>query len=57
MEVVLEALRRENEALRSRLTHAERDYIRMTRLNEIYREELIDHRRRVSWVLGKSRLY
>lgn len=48
MEVVLEALRRENEALRSRLTDAERDYIRMTRLNEIYREELIDHRRRVS---------
>lgn len=47
MEVVLEALRRENEALRSRLTDTERDYIRMTRLNEIYREELIDHRRRL----------
>jgi hypothetical protein len=28
--------------------NTERDYIRVTRLNEMYREELIDHRRRVS---------
>lgn len=48
MEVVLEALRRENEQLRGRLTDTERDYIRMKRMNEIYREELIEHRRRVS---------
>lgn len=48
MEVVLDALKRENEQLRGRLTDTERDYIRMKRMNEIYREELIEHRRRVS---------
>ncbi|THH26903.1 hypothetical protein EUX98_g7294 [Antrodiella citrinella] len=47
-EALLEALRRENENLRNRLVDTERDYIRVTRLNEVYREELIDHRRRVS---------
>jgi hypothetical protein len=47
-EVMLEAMRRENEHLRNRLVDTERDYIRISRLNEIYREELIDHRRRVS---------
>ena len=47
-EALLEALRRENESLRNRLVDTERDYIRVTRLNEIYREELIEHRRRVS---------
>lgn len=46
-EVLLVALKKENESLRNRLVSAERDYIRLTRLNEIYREELIDHRRRV----------
>ncbi|KAH7872109.1 uncharacterized protein C8R40DRAFT_1173847 [Lentinula edodes] len=46
-EVMLEALRRENEQLRNRLADIERDYIRMSRLNEIYREELIDHRNRI----------
>lgn len=47
-EAMLEALRRENENLRNRLVDTERDYVRLTRLNEVYREELIDHRRRVS---------
>lgn len=47
-DAMLEAMRRENEALRVRLVETERDYIRVTRLNEIYREELIEHRRRVS---------
>lgn len=47
-EMMLEAMRRENEQLRSRLVDTERDYIRVTRLNETYREELIEHRRRVS---------
>ncbi|EGO03424.1 hypothetical protein SERLA73DRAFT_165123 [Serpula lacrymans var. lacrymans S7.3] len=46
-EVMLEAMRRENEHLRNRLVDTERDYIRISRLNEIYREELIEHRRRL----------
>jgi len=46
-DVMLEAMRRENEQLRNRLVDTERDYIRLSRLNEIYREELIDHRRRL----------
>ncbi|KAF5351019.1 hypothetical protein D9756_008270 [Leucocoprinus leucothites] len=49
-DTMLEALKRENEQLRDRLVSAERNYIRATRLNDIYREELIDHRRR----LGQS---
>lgn len=47
-EAMLDALRRENENLRNRLVDTERDYVRVTRLNEVYREELIEHRRRVS---------
>lgn len=47
-EVMLDAMRRENEQLRSRLIETERDYMRISRLNEAYREELIEHRRRVS---------
>lgn len=46
-DTMLEAMRRENEELRNRLVDAERDYIRISRLNEIYREELIHHRRRL----------
>lgn len=46
-DTLLEALRRENEALRNRLVDMERDYIKVVRQNDIYREELIDHRRRV----------
>lgn len=46
-EVIMDALRKENEQLRGRLAQAEREYIRMSRLNDIYREELIDHRRRL----------
>ncbi|KAK1219066.1 hypothetical protein PQX77_018215 [Marasmius sp. AFHP31] len=47
---MLEALRRENETLRARLAEQERDYVRLSRLNEVYREELIEHRSR----LGRS---
>lgn len=47
-EVMLDVIRRENEQLRIRLIETERDYIRISRLNEVYREELIEHRRRVS---------
>jgi Uncharacterized conserved protein H4 (DUF2046) len=46
-EAMLEAMRKENESLRNRLVDTERDYVRIARLNEVYREELIDHRRRV----------
>ena len=48
--MMLEAMRRENEHLRNKLVDTERDYIRISRLNEIYREELIVHRRRVSFL-------
>jgi hypothetical protein len=47
-EAMLEAMRRENEQLRNRLVDTERDYVRISRLNEVYREELIEHRGRVS---------
>ncbi|KIY45051.1 hypothetical protein FISHEDRAFT_61393 [Fistulina hepatica ATCC 64428] len=46
-EVMLDAMRRENDQLRNRLTDIEKDYIRLFRLNEIYREELIEHRNRL----------
>lgn len=46
-DAVLEALRRENEQLRTRVSEMECDYVKLMRLNEIYREELIDHRRRM----------
>lgn len=49
-EAMLEAMRRENEQLRHRLVDTERDFIRISRLNEIYREELIGHRKRVSGI-------
>ena len=48
VETMLESLRRENEQLRNRLVDTERDFIRVSRLNDIYREELIEHRMRVS---------
>ncbi|KAJ7150925.1 hypothetical protein C8R43DRAFT_1096780 [Mycena crocata] len=46
-EIMLAALQRENEALRSRLSDTERDYVRISRLNEVYREELLEHRNRL----------
>ncbi|KAF8555513.1 hypothetical protein OG21DRAFT_1570488 [Imleria badia] len=46
-EVMLEAMRRENEQLRTRLVDTERDYVRISRLNDIYREELLELRRRL----------
>jgi hypothetical protein len=49
-DTMLEAMRRENEELRNRLVDTEQDYIRISRQNDIYREELIQHRRRVSCV-------
>jgi len=54
-ETMFEALRRENEQLRSRLVSAERNYIRATHLNDIYREELIDRRRRVCFFYSSIR--
>lgn len=52
VDVMLEAMRRENEQLRTRLVDTERDYVRISRLNDIYREELLELRRRVSFFLG-----
>ncbi|KAJ6616519.1 hypothetical protein B0H10DRAFT_2037486 [Mycena sp. CBHHK59/15] len=46
-ELMLAALQRENEALRARVADTERDYLRISRLNEIYREELLEHRNRL----------
>ncbi|KAL1704759.1 hypothetical protein EV121DRAFT_259278 [Schizophyllum commune] len=46
-DAMLEAMRRENEQLRHRLADVERDFVRISRLNEIYREELIEHRNRL----------
>jgi hypothetical protein len=51
-EVTLNALRRENEHLKARLVDAERDCMRSNRLNEIYREEIVELRRRVSHPLA-----
>lgn len=47
-DITTNALRRENEMLRNRLVDTEREFVRMVRLNDIYREELIELRRRVS---------
>jgi len=57
VEVMLDALRRENEHLRNRLSDIEHDYIHISRLNEIYREELIDHRNRVRLLLHNLLLH
>lgn len=48
MGLVLDALRRENEVLRQQLADSQRNYVRISRFNELYREELIEHRTRVS---------
>lgn len=47
-DVTINALRRENEMLRNRLVDTEREFDRMVRLNDVYREDLIELRRRVS---------
>ncbi|KAK0468549.1 hypothetical protein IW261DRAFT_1573776 [Armillaria novae-zelandiae] len=44
VEMMLESLRRENKQLRNSLVDTEQDFIRVLRLNDIYREELIEHR-------------
>jgi len=47
-DITINALRRENEMLRNRLGDIEREFVRMVRLNDVYREELVELRRRVS---------
>ena len=46
--LMLDTLRRENEQLRGKLADTEREFVRVRRLNEVYREELIECRTRVS---------
>lgn len=46
-QLMLQALMQENEQLRSRITDMEGNYLRLARLNEAYREELIGYRTRV----------
>jgi hypothetical protein len=50
-DALLDSMRRENEQLRNKLVGTEREFIRLSRLNEIYREELIELRNRVNAVL------
>ncbi|CAE6463455.1 unnamed protein product [Rhizoctonia solani] len=45
--MLLEAMRAENAQLRTRVTDLERDFLRVSRVNEIYRQELLEHRRRL----------
>ena len=45
--IILDALKKENESLRTRLVDMEREQGHLKRVNEVYREELIQHRRRV----------
>ena len=45
--IILDALKKENETLRAKLADMEREQGNLKRINEIYREELIDHRARV----------
>lgn len=47
--IILDALKKENETLRSRLADMDREQGHLKRVNEIYREELIEHRARVSF--------
>ncbi len=46
-EDMLEAMRRKSEHLRNRLVDTEREFIRITRHNEMYREELVQLRQQV----------
>ncbi|QRV96179.1 hypothetical protein RhiJN_24197 [Ceratobasidium sp. AG-Ba] len=45
--MLLEAMRLENAQLRSRVSDLERDFLRVSRINEVYRQELLEHRRRL----------
>lgn len=45
--MLLEAMRAENAQLRTRVADLERDFLRVSRVNEVYRQELLEHRRRV----------
>lgn len=48
--IILDALKKENESLRSKLADMEREHGHLKRINEVYREELIEHRTRVRYV-------
>ncbi|KAJ1302359.1 hypothetical protein OPQ81_001173 [Rhizoctonia solani] len=45
--MLLEAMRAENAQLRTRVADLEREFLRVSRVNEVYRQELLEHRRRL----------
>jgi hypothetical protein len=45
--MLIEAMRLENAQLRNRVVDLERDFLRVSRVNDVYRQELLEHRRRV----------
>ncbi|KAG9083580.1 hypothetical protein FRC07_013871 [Ceratobasidium sp. 392] len=45
--MLIEAMRLENAQLRTRVADLERDFLRVSRINDVYRQELLEHRRRL----------
>lgn len=46
-DIIIAALRKENEILRAHVVEAEREFLKANRLNDIYREEIVELRRRL----------
>ncbi|KAG8744300.1 hypothetical protein FRC10_010372 [Ceratobasidium sp. 414] len=45
--MLIEAMCLENAQLRTRVADLERDFLRVSRINDVYRQELLEHRRRL----------
>ncbi|KAG9095630.1 hypothetical protein FS749_010044 [Ceratobasidium sp. UAMH 11750] len=45
--MLIDAMRLENAQLRTRVADLERDFLRVSRINDVYRQELLEHRRRL----------
>ncbi|KAG8719965.1 hypothetical protein FRC09_010333 [Ceratobasidium sp. 395] len=50
--MLIEAMRLENAQLRTRVADLERDFLRVSRINDVYRQELLEHRRKFDKQLG-----